>query len=42
LPNLLCNRVIIFTAYIPLVAHRRILDRKQFPEEAGALRSLYR
>jgi hypothetical protein len=35
LPNLLCNRAIIFTASFPLVAHRRILDRKRFPEEAG-------
>jgi hypothetical protein len=25
----------MFTASFPLVAHRRILDRKRFPEEAG-------
>jgi hypothetical protein len=36
LPDLLCNSAIIFTASFPLVAHRRILDRKRFPEEAGA------
>jgi hypothetical protein len=35
LPNLFCNRVIILAASIPLVAHRRILDRKRLPEEAG-------
>jgi hypothetical protein len=34
--------VIIFTPSFPLVAHRRILDRKRTPEEGGALRSLYR
>ena len=35
LPNLLCNSAIIFTASIPLVAHRPILDRERLPEEAG-------
>src|SRR5207248_7967971 len=35
LPDLLCNRAIIFTASFPLVAHRRVLDRKRLPEEAG-------
>jgi hypothetical protein len=42
LPNLLCNRVIIFTVSIALVAHGRNLDRKQLPGGGGALRSFYR
>jgi hypothetical protein len=42
LPNLFCNRMIIFTVSIALVAHGRNLDRKQLPGGGGALRSFYR
>jgi hypothetical protein len=40
LPNLFCNRVIILAASIPLVAHRRILDRKRSRRRRGASVSL--
>jgi hypothetical protein len=41
-PNLVCNRVVIFTLSIALVAHWRNLDRKGLPGGGRALRSFYR